>query len=79
MGASEIEVIALCTVAVRMALVKTRTAKVAVNPATVSKAFKARMSDTHVFYAARCTDKNGRCSLPFLQRHICTVENLNGA
>ena len=44
MGASEIEVIALCTVAVRMALVNTRTAKVAVNPATVSKAFKARMS-----------------------------------
>ena len=35
--------------------------------------------ETHVFYAARCTDKNGRCSLPFLQRHICTVENLNGA
>jgi hypothetical protein len=48
MGASEIEVIALCTVAVRMALVNTRTAKAAVNPATVSKAFKARMSDSRV-------------------------------
>ena len=39
------------------ALVTKRTAKVAAKPAMVRTAFKARMTDTHVFNAARCTQR----------------------
>ena len=39
------------------ALVTKRTAKVAAKPATVRRAFKARIMDTNVFYAARSADK----------------------
>ena len=44
-------------VAVTTALVTKRTAKMAAKPATVKKAFKALMTETHVFYAARSEDK----------------------
>jgi hypothetical protein len=45
------EASALCTVAVTTALVMKRTAKMAAKAATVRRAFKARITDTHVFYA----------------------------
>jgi hypothetical protein len=41
-------------VAVRMTLATNRTAKVAANPTTVRRALRARMTNTHVFDAARC-------------------------
>jgi hypothetical protein len=43
-------------VAVTTALVTKRTAQMAAKPATVSKAFKALMTESHVFYAARSED-----------------------
>ena len=43
--------------AVTTALVTKRTAKMAAKPATVRKAFKALMTEIHVFYAARSVDK----------------------
>src|SRR5438105_15075274 len=52
-------------VAVTTALVKTRTAKIAARPATVRRAFKARITDTHVFYAARSADKTAAAAAAF--------------
>jgi hypothetical protein len=50
------EASAFWRVAVTTALVTMRTARIAAKAAQVRRAFKARMTDTHVFYAARCTE-----------------------
>jgi hypothetical protein len=55
-------------VAVTTALVKMRTAKMTAKPATVRRAFKARITDTHVFYAAHSADKK---RLPRFPRSPC--------
>ena len=73
------EASALWTVAVTTALVTNSTAKVAAKPATVRRAFKARMTDTHVFYAARSTDKTAAAIYAFLRASAYPVENLNAA
>jgi hypothetical protein len=66
-------------VAVTTALVKKRTAKMAAKPAPVRRAFKARIRDTHVFYAARCTDKTAAAICAFLQAYTYPVDKLNAA
>jgi hypothetical protein len=66
-------------VAVTTALVTMSTARTAANPATVRRAFKARMTDTHVFYAARCSRKTAAAIYAFLRPYTYPVENLNAA
>jgi hypothetical protein len=73
------EASALWTVAVTTALVTNSTAKVAANPAIVRRVFKARMTDTHVFYAARSTDQTAVAIYAFLRAYTYPVENLNAA
>ena len=41
--------------------------------------FKARMTDTHVFYAARCSRKTAAAIYAFLRPYTYPVENLNAA
>jgi len=52
-------------VAVTSALVKKRTPQMVAKPATVRRAFKARITDTHVFYAARSADKTAAAIAAF--------------
>jgi|GEM_PF-5049171 hypothetical protein len=66
-------------VAVATALVKMRTAKMAAKPTTVRRAFKARISDTHVFYAARSADKNGSRDFRVPRAYTYPVDKLNAA
>ena len=73
------EASALWTVAVTTALVTNSTAKVAAKPATVRRAFKARMTDTHVFYAARSADKTAAVISAFLHAYTYPVDKLNAA
>ena len=68
---------ALWMVAVTTALVTNSTAKVAAKPATVRRAFKARMTDTHVFYAARSTNKTAVAIYAFLHAYTYPVDNLS--
>jgi hypothetical protein len=37
------------------------------------------MTDTHVFYAARCTEKTGGAISAFLRAYAYPVDNLNAA
>jgi len=62
-----------------MALVTNMTAKTAAKPATVRRAFKARMTVTHVFNAARSTDKTAAAIYAFLRAYTYPVEKLNAA
>jgi hypothetical protein len=71
------EASALWTVAVTTALVTNSMAKVAVKPATVRRAFKARMTDTHVFYAARSAEKTAAAIAAFLTAYTNAVDNVN--
>jgi hypothetical protein len=71
------EASALWTVAVTTAPVTKTTAKMAAKPATVRRAFKARMTDTHVFYAARCMEKTAAAISAFLRPYTNAVDNLN--
>jgi hypothetical protein len=66
MATTAAEASALWMVAVTTALVKTRTAKMAAKPTTVRRAFKARITDTHVLYAGTLCGQNGRrdCRVP---------------
>jgi hypothetical protein len=66
-------------VAVTIALVKMRTAKMAAKPATVRRAFKARISDTHVFYAAHSADQNGYRDFRVPPAYTYPVDKLNAA
>jgi hypothetical protein len=66
-------------VAVMTALVKTRTAKMVAKPTTVTRAFKARITDTHVFYAARSADKTTAAISAFLHAYAYPVDKLNAA
>ena len=66
-------------VAVTTALVTMRTAKMAAKPATVRRAFKARITDTHVFYAARSAHKTAAPIAAFLHAHTYPVDKLNAA
>ena len=66
-------------VAMRTALVKMRTAKMAAKPTTVTRAFKARITDTHVFYAARFADKTAAAIAAFLRPYTYPVDKLNVA
>jgi len=66
-------------VAVTTALVKTRTAKMAAKPTTVRRAFKARMTDTHVVYAALSADKTAAAISAFLHAYAYPVDKLNAA
>ena len=52
-------------VAVTTALVKMRTAKMAAKPATVRRAFNARITDTHVFYGTLCGQKTALAIFAF--------------
>ena len=61
------------------ALVTKRTARTAAKPTTVSRAFKTRMTDTHVFYAARCVEITAAAIDAFLRAYTYPVENLNAA
>ena len=49
----------------------------AAKPATVRRAFKARMTDTHVFYAARYCGETAAANYAFLRAHTIAVDNLN--
>jgi hypothetical protein len=69
----------LWMVAVTTALVKKRTAQMAAKPATVRRAFKARITDTQVFYAARSADKNGRRDFRVPHAYAYPVDKLNAA
>ena len=73
------EASALWMVAVTTALVKKRTAQMAAKPATVRRAFKARIMDTHVFYAARSADKTAAAIAAFLRAYAYPVDKLNAA
>jgi hypothetical protein len=66
-------------VAVTTALVKMRTTKMTAKPATVRRAFKARITDTHVFYAARSADKNGSRDFRVPHAYTYPVDKLNAA
>jgi hypothetical protein len=66
-------------VAVTSALVKKRTAQMAAKPAAVTTAFKARITDTHVFYAARSADKTAAAIAAFLHAYTYPVDKLNAA
>ena len=79
MATTAAEASALWMVAVTTALVKKRTAQMAAKPATVTRAFKARIRDTHLFYAARCTDKTAAAIAAFLRAYAYPVDNLNAA
>jgi len=69
----------LWMVAVTTALVKMRTAKMAAKPAAVRRAFRARITDTHVFYAARSADQNGRRDFRVPACSYYPVDKLNAA
>jgi hypothetical protein len=66
-------------VAVTSALVKKRIPQMAAKPATVRRAFKARIIDTHVFYAARSADKTAAAIAAFLRAYAYPVDKLNAA
>ena len=66
-------------VAVTTALVTKRTAKMAAKPAAVRRAFKARIRDTHVFYAARSADQTVAAIAAFLRPYTYPVDKLNAA
>ena len=66
-------------VAVTTALVKMRTAKMAAKPTTVRRAFMARITDTHVFYAARSAHKTAAPIAAFLRPYTYPVDKLNDA
>jgi hypothetical protein len=66
-------------VAVTTALVKTRTANMAAKPTTVRRVFKARIADTHVFYAALSAVKTAAAISPFLHAYAYPVDKLNAA
>lgn len=71
------EAIALWMVAVRTALVRITIAQRAAKPATVRRFFKARITDTRVFYAARSADKNSRCEYRVPDAYAYPVDKLN--
>jgi hypothetical protein len=64
-------------VAVTTALATNSAAKVAAKPATVRRVFKARMTDSHMFYAARCMEKTAGTICAFLCAYTYPVEKLN--
>jgi hypothetical protein len=64
-------------VAVTTALVTKSTAKATTKPATVRRAFRARMTDTHVFYAARNCRETAAANYAFQRAHTIAVDNLN--
>jgi hypothetical protein len=66
-------------VAVTTALVTMRTAKMAAKPTTVRRAFMARITDTHVFYAARSADKTATAISAFPHAYTYPVDKLNAA
>ena len=66
-------------VAVTTELVKMRTAKMAAKPTTVRRAFMARITDTHVFYAARSAHKTAAPIAAFLRPYTYPVDKLNDA
>ena len=66
-----IEATPLCTVAVAIALVRKMRANVAAKPAAVRKALKARIDWTHGFYAAHCTQRNGKRDAAFRSLDLC--------
>jgi hypothetical protein len=55
----------------------------AAKPATVRRALKARITaritDTHVFYAARSADKTAAAIAAFLRAYTYPVDKLNAA
>jgi hypothetical protein len=68
---------ALWIVAVTTALVTKRSPSTAAKPAIVTRAFKARMTDTHVFYAARYVEKTAAAIAAFLEAYTNAVDNPN--
>jgi hypothetical protein len=64
------EASALWRVAVATTLVTKKTAKMAAKATQVRRALKARMTDTHVFYAARCKKRTAAAISAFLPAYI---------